>query len=612
MSGISCYISAGDCHKQYDYISVLINKIGNGFFFHRRHKGANFLTKEYMDNIAKSDVFIIFGTKGYFSSNAAVDEFNHAMKLNKPILFLKSGDIESLESSDGFAENERVKEAKGLIEIMNGCKRFNLPDKAVFYGEWEDEIINGIKTSLTILQENQINGVVKPNIYLSYANGEFNTINKLQPHIDNFSINSRMQSIDYSKFEKLIENSNLFLAYVTDSYLECEIALKELDCAIDNNKQILCLLNPTLKAFETKTKNMYDEKKRQIQNNLKIIKNYKTLELPFDKMVDEDWESIRNKLKQSINELIETTTIKSRNSFESIQLSGLKFAKTIKNIDNKLSARGIRLTENKIAIISLDGNHSVVDVWDTSKMDLNETQSILSSKLFFKKPTLIAINNNEEVLIVDNEIGCLGIYDKDLNIKERIGVELRDYNDMAVDEDTNDVYLVKCVGETDIKVIDYKNKKVKPIEWNRDPELKAKEFKPRFIKVFKNEIFIVNACSIRFQPDNREIIETTIGESYIYVLDKLTFRLKHLIDFKNYALCQPWGLIVDKDSNIYTTALQLNERKYLSKERFFCKLNKGGDLTECTPLCNCTLPNDIIKANDKLIFLYEDEIIFYN
>ena len=89
-----------------------------------------------------------------------------------------------------------------------------------------------------------------------------------------------------------------------------------------------------------------------------------------------------------------------------------------------------------------------------------------------------------------------------------------------------------------------------------------------------NQIFIVNLCSLRVDQDSRELFETTLGESYIYVLDKNPLRLKNLIDLKNYAMYQPWNLIIDKNSNIYTTVSQLDGKKFISKERYLCKFNK--------------------------------------
>ena len=126
-----------------------------------------------------------------------------------------------------------------------------------------------------------------------------------------------------------------------------------------------------------------------------------------------------------------------------------------------------------------------------------------------------------------------------------------------------------------------------------------------------NQIFIVNLCSLRVDQDSRELFETTLGESYIYVLDKNPLRLKNLIDLKNYAMYQPWNLIIDKNSNIYTTVSQLDGKKFISKERYLFKFNKDGDVLDCCRLEHTYLSNDMILVDDKLIFFKENFMNVY-
>ena len=215
------------------------------------------------------------------------------------------------------------------------------------------------------------------------------------------------------------------------------------------------------------------------------------------------------------------------------------------------------------------------------------------------------------MIILEDYSGCLVFFDKNLNYISRFDAKLNDYNDMTVDEDTNDIYLVKCVGKSDIKVIDYETKKGKPLNWLNSMPLNDETFKPRFIRVANNQIFIVNLSSPKIDQNSRELIETTFGESYIYILDKNPFNLKHLIDLKKYTLYQPWNLIVDKNSNIYTTVSQMNDKKYISNERFLCKFNKNGDPLDSMPLKHTYLSNDIIFLDDKLLFFNENNMILY-
>ena len=181
---------------------------------------------------------------------------------------------------------------------------------------------------------------------------------------------------------------------------------------------------------------------------------------------------------------------------------------------------------------------------------------------------------------------------------------------MAIDEDTDTViYLVKCVGESSFKIIDYKNKIEKPFERTNIEQLKG--FKPRFIRVVNNQIFIINLCCALIDQNNRERVVDEFGGSLIYIFDKNLFKLKMKIDLEKYTMYQPWNLIVDKDSNIYTTVSEIKEKKFISKERFLCKFDKNGNQLVVIPLKHTFLSNDMIFTEDKLVFFKENEIVFY-
>ncbi len=109
----------------------------------------------------------------------------------------------------------------------------------------------------------------------------------------------------------------------------------------------------------------------------------------------------------------------------------------------------------------------------------------------------------------------------------------------------------------------------------------------------------------------REIIECQLGESYIYILNKYTFDIKVFIDLNKYAKCQPWNLIIDKDSNIYTTCSSIDNKRIISNERYLIKLDKDGGELLTIQLKHNYLSNDMIYIDDKLIFFKENEMIIY-
>ena len=272
--------------------------------------------------------------------------------------------------------------------------------------------------------------------------------------------------------------------------------------------------------------------------------------------------------------------------------------------------RGAKINDSEIAVIAFDAKFNRYNICIFNIIDKNLKSYHKAEKINLKKPNLIAINKKNEIIITDDETEFLHIFNKDFISEDHYRLKVGNYNDMAIDEDTNDIYLVKCVGKADIKVIDYKTKQIKAIKWRDIKELQTEEFKPRFIKVLNNQIFIVNACCIEIEPQTREFFKK-FGQSFIYVLDKMTFEIINFIDLNEIGYCQPWNLFVDAHSNIYTTVFQIVDNKYISNKRCLSKFSCSGDHTVNTPLQNELLSNDVLFFNFNFLILTDNKINFY-
>jgi hypothetical protein len=420
-----------------------------------------------------------------------------------------------------------------------------------------------------------------------------------------------------------IQSSDLFIAFVTTSYFNSLTAIEELEYAIECKKSILCLLSCALENFSILNVETVDDKTKMIDHYLNLMKAFHTIKLPSEALSTSKWpielvDEIQDKIEYLIqnNEVAIKNDKYSTNVTSNFQVDELKLINTYGASiwTKKCFGRGVVINQNEIAIIVsefLPQPHNRIFLFDK---DGTLNNCFDAKNLDFTKPTLITVNKISQILIFDNSDGKIKIYkhsNKGLEHVDSIKTNLKDFNDMTVDEDTNDIYFVKCVGNSDIKVICNKTRKIKPVQWAVG-ELKKDNFKPRFIKVLQNRIFIVNACSFRIDSQTGEIGETTFGESYIYVLDKKTFEVKNLIDFKTYGFYQPWSLIVDIELNIYTTLSQINDRKFISEERYLCKLNRGGDIEGCFKYSPSKLPNDIFYLNEKLMIFNENEINIFS
>lgn len=422
---------------------------------------------------------------------------------------------------------------------------------------------------------------------------------------------------------KLINEADIFIGIVNRKYLENISTTDEFEYARDlYSKEILLLITPDAMQLGNVTE-------EQIKNdwilsiavqNFKLTIMYRNYKLEKDVFVEDfklSTDSIEVKeIKLIINQIFENMyptqlsdgmgSSKTKSTVSALNIKNLHNFKN-KRPENGLLIRGC-ICEKRIIIITYK---ELKKSYYISMYNNNDSFSFLleydSNELNLQVPNLIATNTNNDIFIVDNQTGMLHAFDYDFNsIKTLPTFQLKNFNDMCVDEYTNDIYFVKCTGDSDIKVIDYKNEKAKLVEWRK---LDTDKFKPKFIKVTKYEILILNAHSIGIGKTNE--YSHHFGESILYILNKYTFNVKMKIDFIKYGFVQPWSLIIDKDSNIYTTAYERSELKYVSKERFLIKLNSKGEINDCNSLGNDCIPRDIIYANGKLILLEENLFYIY-
>ena len=439
--------------------------------------------------------------------------------------------------------------------------------------------------------------------YLSYSgNSKYNkSLEDLAKtfYEKNYEVKYRSTKLDEKSAHAAILKSEIVIVLVTEDYFGKKIALKEFSVALENSKTILCLFTPGI----------YDNRNKIENETLKIMKTLMVFDLPPEFSLKNKWSKVINDTYKMIEASFKDTRIKSGKILKEKNTFKIKSDPRIFNVEKHIMlGRGTVINKTELAIIAFDEQSKEHLICTFSNQgDLLNTKN--GKEIHLANPELIASNKNNEIYIT-NSNGLLMIYNNDLKLKSHANFELTNYSDMAIDESSNDIYFVKCLDKSDIRVIDYKSKTTKNIKWQKDEKFKSEKFKPRFINVKNNQIVIVNASSIRIDGDTREY-EVQFGESFIYILDKESFSLNHFIDLNLFGLCQPWNLIVDNDANIYTTVFQINDKKYVSKERYFVKFDKNCDVTsDLQVLTNSFLSNELFIIKDQLILLTEKRLTF--
>jgi hypothetical protein len=478
----------------------------------------------------------------------------------------------------------------------------------------------------------------KQTIYISYDGTD-----KIVKYADDLLRNLAKYTVKYRKEKDKLNSKNidsiitsrLFIAIVNVEYLKSEIAIEEFEHAFDDHRPIFCILSSFFsKLDEKRCLEVFDGKIEIAMRYIELFKNLENFDLPPNSLQKQPWESelmteICEKIEAFIkfNPLIKDSNL-SPNVPPSINIKDLK-DKDFKNRDNwkkdllllrgtvVINQKEMNNNNNQFAIIGFDRAKSSYRIY---LLDSNSsiTANFDAEKLKLVKPSLITMNNKSTVLIFDNyngKIKAFRIVKRSLTSKGSINTNLKDYNDMTVDEDTQDIFLVKCIdNESVIRVIKEDDVEKKVLIYRLPDELvKSDKFKPRFIRVLKNRIFILNACSIRINQETRELIETTFGESFIYVLDKASKEIKFKIDFTKFAFCQPWTLLVDENLNMYTTVSTIDTTQIISNKRYLCKLNRGGDIVEeLKEIKTTNLSNDILILDNSFIIINENDILGFS
>ena len=275
-----------------------------------------------------------------------------------------------------------------------------------------------------------------------------------------------------------------------------------------------------------------------------------------------------------------------------------------------LLGRGSILDKKKILFSVLHENQYYLFIFDLVSFEFLD--KIDSKRLQLEQIDSIMINNKSEILIYDSKTCTINLYDSNFTKTGNFLIEnsqkISNFNisDITIDKETNDIYCVSCFGISSILRIDYLTKETVCLKADSN-----KFFKPRFIRVVNNQIFIVNLCSLRIDQESREM-ESIFGDSSIHIYDKNPFRIKFSVSLKEYSMCQPWGLVVDKQSNIYTTVSKVNKTKNsVSKGKYFLKLTKNGEYVEETLLNEKIdfLCNDMFYLNNMLL-IYKENLIY--
>ena len=405
-------------------------------------------------------------------------------------------------------------------------------------------------------------------------------VNNLGNNFKSIIVRSRYDWCEINKLDlESIKKSNVFIAFISDGYHKSEISMKEFKYAVKTcNKPTICLI-----------------KTQDICNYSQLLKYSKSvIKLPADYLCGYNWkENIIMEIKLNIMNL------------ENDQRILCSETKTHENI---IFLRGTSMLNDQLAIIGYNRYSDNYYIYVYNVKNFKLIKSISTSKFSITKPGLIISNKLSELLIADTTIGVLYVLNSDFKSQAKIiDYNLKNYADMCIDEETNDIYFVSFMDRSEIKIVNHATNSTNQIyrdDWD--------DFKPFRIKVFDDKIIILNASSLRINQKTRDLIETNLGDSFIFIFEKSTKKLKLKIDLKLFGYYQPWSLFVNKKSNIIYTSVLKSLDGTISNERVLLKFQND----DLTPIqienVNEEFPNDsFLFNNNRLVILKEESINFY-
>ena len=445
----------------------------------------------------------------------------------------------------------------------------------------------------------------KIDCYLSASEDSYFAIESLRNQFksDLYSFKCRNKKSEFLKEDHdAIKSSKLLVIYVTNDYFKTFTEKNEFDYAISLDVPKLCLCVSDFDATAKVSQKVGNLKEKLIN----LIIELGALSLLKLQIEDAQWKNeILKEIHEKIDELINPE------SKLNIEVSpnrpnipdNIECLKSLSKINtNDLLFRGTLISSTKLAVISLDTkiNKYYIAVYDLESTN-NECKCYCWD--YLKKPSLITSNKYSHVLVTDDASGDLFIFKNGLpDSSKKIKLFLEKYNDMTVDEETNNIYFVKSIGGSEIKIYYPAINQYDVIKINCTP---------KSIKVFQDKIFVVNICSLHIDQENGKIIAKTLGESSIWVLDKKSFSVILNVRLKE-AFIQPWSIIVDNKSNIYTTLFKVNENKCIEKERYLCKIDEKGNILSEIKLNTKYLQNDMLYSNHIFYMITENNIIKYS
>ena len=254
--------------------------------------------------------------------------------------------------------------------------------------------------------------------------------------------------------------------------------------------------------------------------------------------------------------------------------------------ESSVVLKRMALFKNGTIILKTDSTWKGLYVWDlkeNSKISIGPYDCL-------KKPWALSVgikkNGYEEIYIHDKARHTVFVFNSNFEVYKTIGKDLIKSVDYITFD--NDVLYCSHTVEDAVRL------------WDVNTGEKIRNLKieqPNHIRLSEREIYILSRTDCHYP--NKKLVKLTKG-NYINVLSRSNFEIMHKIQFDDWLF--PHSLHLSNDSNIYTTAHQLDANGFYSKNRFLFVIDsKNHTVKQKVELEGIDTFNDALYLKNKMI-----------
>jgi hypothetical protein len=231
----------------------------------------------------------------------------------------------------------------------------------------------------------------------------------------------------------------------------------------------------------------------------------------------------------------------------------------------KLESIVLVKSQNKLIISDKNGGSLKIIDLDSYSIDLFKNENI-------KKPSAMCIGKNDELFVSDHsKFDKILVFDtsnksylRQFKIKpmfvSNMKIDLLDEQNLLYLSDTGDDKIVVRFSET------HKFKTIINIT------------RPNFMEFSEEFMYVSSQPNFNLNKRARRLEGLQKGSNCIFILNKKTYEIVKRVAFENWLV--PFGLKLDENFNIYTTASELSETRIVSENPFLYIINSNGELVE--------------------------------